>query len=59
MYVTFSDLPIPSDELYIWVDKRYADMEDTFGIAQAWYVHVLRCTVIATCADHLPQAKSG
>ena len=25
-----------ADELYIWVDKRYGDMADTFGIAQSW-----------------------
>ena len=27
---------VPTDELYIWADRRYGDMEDTFGIAQAW-----------------------
>lgn len=33
----FSLSPICStDELYIWVDQRYGDMEDTFGITQAW-----------------------
>ena len=26
----------PADELYAWVDKRYGDMEDSFGIAQSW-----------------------
>ena len=21
----------------MWVDKRYGDMQDTFGLAQSWY----------------------
>ena len=25
-----------ADELYAWVDKRYGDMADSFGIAQSW-----------------------
>ena len=25
-----------TDALYAWIDTRYADMEDTFGLAQTW-----------------------
>lgn len=25
-----------ADELYAWVDKRYGDLADSFGIAQSW-----------------------
>lgn len=31
-----SPIIFSTDELYVWVDRRYGDMEDTFGIAQAW-----------------------